>query len=590
MRSSNYPFLADLIAISTRWLVLLGLMAALGMSGGVTLALALALGLMSAWNFFMSILSLANRRLVGHRFINISVDVVGTLGLFVLSGGMKGPVVWAGVLALFSASLYYEVKGGALIGLLITLLEVGWLALSRPAWGPLWLPLTLLAVMNIGAGLVLGFVGKRLVRRLRGLYQKEMNQRKEAELKARQQERSRMRAMYQMTETLSKSLNYQVVLDTALDLSATLMADDPQHPRLLSAVLLFQGAALKVGSARRLGAADLQRSLPAKSGALAEAIRSGSPQHVSAPARDSELGTLMGLQDCNAALCLPLMRGMTAYGVLLYAHTDADFFSTERSEMLEMVGHQAVIAIQNASLYQDLEREKENLVESQEEARKKLARDLHDGPTQSVASIAMRLSIARRLLEQDPAAAADELQKLEDLARRTTKEVRHMLFTLRPLALESDGLAVALQVMAEKMQEVYQQNVSVTVDEAAINELDIPKQSVVFYIAEEAVNNARKHARADEVKISLQYVPRDREFIALEIADNGVGFDVQAVNETYERRGSLGMVNLRERAELVNGYLNIHSAPGHGTRVRVIIPINDAAADRLQRGLVKPAG
>ena len=590
MRSSNYPFLADLIAISTRWLVLLGLMAALGMSGGVTLALALALGLMSAWNFFMSILSLANRRLVGHRFINISVDVVGTLGLFVLSGGMKGPVVWAGVLALFSASLYYEVKGGALIGLLITLLEVGWLALSRPAWGPLWLPLTLLAVMNIGAGLVLGFVGMRLVRRLRGLYQKEMNQRKEAELKARQQERSRMRAMYQMTETLSKSLNYQVVLDTALDLSATLMADDPQHPRLLSAVLLFQGAALKVGSARRLGAADLQRSLPAKSGALAEAIRSGSPQHVSTPARDSELGTLMGLQDCNAALCLPLMRGMTAYGVLLYAHTDADFFSTERSEMLEMVGHQAVIAIQNASLYQDLEREKENLVESQEEARKKLARDLHDGPTQSVASIAMRLSIARRLLEQDPAAAADELQKLEDLARRTTKEVRHMLFTLRPLALESDGLAVALQVMAEKMQEVYQQNVSVTVDEAAINELDIPKQSVVFYIAEEAVNNARKHARADEVKISLQYVPRDREFIALEIADNGVGFDVQAVNETYERRGSLGMVNLRERAELVNGYLNIHSAPGHGTRVRVIIPINDAAADRLQRGLVKPAG
>ena len=590
MRSSNYPFLADLIAISTRWLVLLGLMAALGMSGGVTLALALALGLMSAWNFFMSILSLANRRLVGHRFINISVDVVGTLGLFVLSGGMKGPVVWAGVLALFSASLYYEVKGGALIGLLITLLEVGWLALSRPVWGPLWLPLTLLAVMNIGAGLVLGFVGMRLVRRLRGLYQKEMNQRKEAELKARQQERSRMRAMYQMTETLSKSLNYQVVLDTALDLSATLMADDPQHPRLLSAVLLFQGAALKVGSARRLGAADLQRSLPAKSGALAEAIRSGSPQHVSTPARDSELGTLMGLQDCNAALCLPLMRGMTAYGVLLYAHPDADFFSAERSEMLEMVGHQAVIAIQNASLYQDLEREKENLVESQEEARKKLARDLHDGPTQSVASIAMRLSIARRLLEQDPAAAADELQKLEDLARRTTKEVRHMLFTLRPLALESDGLAVALQVMAEKMQEVYQQNVSVSVDEAAINELDIPKQGVVFYIAEEAVNNARKHARADEVKISLQYVPRDREFIALEIADNGVGFDVQAVNETYERRGSLGMVNLRERAELVNGYLNIHSAPGHGTRVRVIIPINDAAADRLQRGLVKPAG
>ncbi len=590
MRSSNYPFLADLISISTRWLVLLGFTIALGASGDLTTILGIVLGLLAAWNFLMSVLALVNRRLVGHRFINIAVDVIGTLALFILSGGVNGPVVWVGVLALFSASLYYELKGGALTGILITLMEIGWLALARPEWSKLWLPLILLAVMNIGAGLVLGFAGRRLVRRLRGLYQKEMNQRKEAEMKARLQERTRMRTLYQMTETLSKSLNYQVVLDTALDLSVGLMEEEEASTRLLSAILLFQGSALNVGSARRLSPSDMKRSLPAKSGALAEAIRTGSPQHLYSPTRDSELSGLMGLQDCNAALCLPLMRGMSAYGVLLYAHPDANFFTPERREMLEMVGHQAVIAIQNASLYQDLEREKENLVESQEDTRKKLARDLHDGPTQSVSSIAMRLSIARRMLEQNPPAVAEELEKLEDLARRTTKEIRHMLFTLRPLALETDGLAVALQVMGEKMQEVYQQNVSVTVDEAAINELDIPKQSVVFYIAEEAVNNARKHAQADEVTINLQYVPKDHEFILLEIADNGVGFDVQAVNETYERRGSLGMVNLRERAELVNGYLNIHSSPGHGTRVRVIIPINEAAADRLQRGLMKQSG
>lgn len=591
MRSSNYPFLADLISISTRWLVLLGFTIALGISGGLTTILGIVLGLLAAWNFLMSVLALVNRRLVGHRFINIVVDVIGTLALFILSGGVNGPVVWVGVLALFSASLYYELKGGALTGILITLLEIGWLALAHPVWNQLWLPLILLAVMNIGAGLVLGFAGRRLVRRLRGLYQKEMNQRKETEMKARLQERTRMRTLYQMTETLSKSLNYQVVLDTALDLSVGLMEEEEASTRLLSAILLFQGSALTVGSARRLSPTDMKRTLPAKSGALAEAIRTGSPQHVYSPTQDSELSGLMGLQDCNAAFCLPLMRGMSAYGVLLYAHPDANFFTPERREMLEMVGHQAVIAIQNASLYQDLEHEKENLVESQEDARKKLARDLHDGPTQSVSSIAMRLSIARRMLEQgSQESVADELEKLEDLARRTTKEIRHMLFTLRPLALETDGLAVALQVMAEKMQEVYQQNVSVTVDEAAINELDIPKQSVVFYIAEEAVNNARKHAQADEVKISLQYVPKDRDFILLEIADNGVGFDVHAVNETYERRGSLGMVNLRERAELVNGYLNIHSSPGRGTRVRVIIPINEAAADRLQRGLMKQSG
>ena len=80
---------------------------------------------------------------------------------------------------------------------------------------------------------------------------------------------------------------------------------------------------------------------------------------------------------------------------------------------------------------------------------------------------------------------------------------------------------------------------------------------------------------------------QDKEFILLEVADNGAGFDVQAVNQAYERRGSLGMVNLRERADLINGHLNIHSAPGRGTRVRVIIPVNQAAADRLQRGLLR---
>jgi signal transduction histidine kinase len=80
------------------------------------------------------------------------------------------------------------------------------------------------------------------------------------------------------------------------------------------------------------------------------------------------------------------------------------------------------------------------MMDIQEEARKKIARDLHDGPTQSIAAIAMRVNFARRLMERDFKAASEELYKIEELARRTTKEIRHMLFTLRPLVLESQGL------------------------------------------------------------------------------------------------------------------------------------------------------
>ena len=110
---------------------------------------------------------------------------------------------------------------------------------------------------------------------------------------------------------------------------------------------------------------------------------------------------------------------------------------------------------------QDLIEEKERMIEVQEEARKKLARDLRDGPTQSVSAIAMRLNLIRMMLTRAPEKVEDELIRAEDLARRTTKEIRHMLFTLRPLVLESQGLHAALESMAEKMVETFGQNVQI---------------------------------------------------------------------------------------------------------------------------------
>jgi signal transduction histidine kinase len=107
------------------------------------------------------------------------------------------------------------------------------------------------------------------------------------------------------------------------------------------------------------------------------------------------------------------------------------------------------------------------------------------------------------------------------------------------------------------------------------------KQGVIFYIIEEAVNNARKHASAPVIAVSLKLV--ETGISLLEIADNGVGFDVKSVTEAYDKRksSSLGMVNLNERAELVNGLLQIDSTPRRGTKVQVYIPLTEDAADRL---------
>ncbi len=271
---------------------------------------------------------------------------------------------------------------------------------------------------------------------------------------------------------------------------------------------------------------------------------------------------------------------------MLFAHPDPTFFSLERRELMEAISHQAVIAIQNARLFQDLELEKEHIIESQEEARKKLARDLHDGPAQSLAAIAMRVGLARKLLEHDPNTIPAELERIEDLARRTTQEIRHMLFTLRPLLLESEGLESALQAMADKMRETYQQNVILEVDAGVVQQLEISRQTAIFYLAEEAVNNARKHASASEICVRLNPVAHSKSVALLEIEDNGTGFDLAAIQSSYDRRGSLGMVNLRERADLISGLLQINSHPGQGTRVTVYIPLTEEAADELQRGQI----
>ena len=400
----------------------------------------------------------------------------------------------------------------------------------------------------------------------------------------------RLQEVYKLLTTLTATLSYQRVLDKALDLSMVSLTspDDPSADRLVSAVLLFKEEegmkpVLYVAASRRLTRSDLRDTFTAEEGVLKNTIDEGAAILTRSIAKDPELGRIYAFQSCKTAYCIPLRHGLDTFGVLLYAHPEPNYFNVEHREVLDIIGNQAMIAIQNARLYNDLEQEKERMMETQEEARKKLARDLHDGPTQSVAAIAMRVNFARRLIERDTNAASEELYKIEDLARRTTKEIRHMLFTLRPLILESQGLAAALESMAEKMSETFEQKVVLDIDKVIEAELEMGKQGVIFAIVEEAVNNARKYAQAAHIWVRLKSIRKD--IAVLEIQDDGAGFDVGQVDATYENRGSLGLVNMRERTELVNGLINIESAVGKGTHVQVVIPLTEEATERLHRGV-----
>ena len=571
MRRYDSPYVTDWYAASLRWLMLVALMLSLSLRGQLGNPPFWVLTLMLFWNIGMSIIAGMNMRLPYHRYVVLGVDVLlAALYFWSQSTLPGGASIWVGVAPIITGAIYFEMWGAFLSAGLFALLQFISLRFSFSSH----------ITFTLATGLASGLLGRFGMTRLRTTRRKQMD----AEDRRRRAETERLRAIYEMTSNLTATLSYKRVLDSALDLGYNALnpsvdPDDQPDERLVSAVLLFKGDELRVGSARRFTNADFRVILRGTEGVLKRVVDDGEAVFTSDIGYDPELGRIVALRSCSVAYCFPLRSGFNVYGAMLFAHPDTNYFTKERRDLLDIIGRQAVIAVQNASLYQDLVEEKERMVDVQEETRKKLARDLHDGPTQSVAAMAMRINLVRRMMAKTPKDAMDELQKIEELALRTTKEIRHMLFTLRPLILESQGLNAALQAMAEKMRETFSQNVLINVEEEVLENMEMGKQGVIFYLIEEAVTNARKHANAVHIWVRLR--PFETDIALLEIEDDGLGFDVAAVNKSYDQRGSLGMVNLRERTELVSGLLNIDSAPGKGARIQVYLPLTEEAADRL---------
>jgi signal transduction histidine kinase len=580
MRRFDTPYLADWLATSLRWVVLVGLLISLSLRGEMgSLPFGLLL-VMLGWNILNSILAILSIRLkTNHRQIMLGVDFLLAATFFWVEGGLAAASAWVGLVPILTGAVYFEMWGAFLVSVVFAVWQfISSLDQLSNGWNLAALESILVTLL---IGLVCGLGGRLAMRRLRH----ERKTHLDTEERRHRIESERLRAIYELTSTLTATLSYKRVLDSALDLAYTALNPTPDpdeaviDEKLVSAVFLFQGDELRLGSARRFTSADMRVVLRGTEGILKRSFDEGDAILTSDIGYDPELGRIIALRSCTTAYCFPLRSGFNVYGAMLFAHPDPNYFTRERCGLLDIIGRQSVIAVQNARLYQDLVEEKERMIDVQEETRKKLARDLHDGPTQSVAAIAMRINLARRMLKKDHKGTEDELVKIEELAHRTTKEVRHMLFTLRPLILESQGLTAALDAMSEKMRETFAQNVIVNVDESVLEDMEMGKQGVIFYIIEEATNNARKHASALHIWVRLRSF--EKGIALLEIEDDGVGFDVEAVNKSYDQRGSLGMINLRERTELVNGLLTIDSAPGRGTRIQVYIPLTEEAADRL---------
>ncbi len=558
----------DWLVSTVRWTLLAAMLFRLEMDGGLAKHDVLAFGLLAVMggaNALQMMLQFLNYAPTGLPYLSLLVDLALCLWLFQVTGGVAGPLPWIMLYPALTAALRHT----WLVALLVTALCLAAQALLIAATGSGLGTFGLLAALVLLATAGAALAGTQLRQYLKA------HERQEAELRDRkvQAARQHARAIYEMASMVSATLGYEKVLEAALKFGA-LGAEGRamSESAMCCAVLLFDDdrTHLRVSASWRLPPADGKVLCPAEEGLLANVTRTGDYVITDAPGDDPELMQFIGFRACRSLIALPLRVGFDSFGVILYGHAEADFFTEDTRNFLNAMVNQSVVALQNARLYQTLRTEKERIVQVQEEANKKLARDLHDGPTQAVAALAMRANFARRLVERDQRSAADELFKMEELARKTTKEIRHMLFTLRPLILESQGLSAALKQLGEKVRETHAQNVIVEIDPGVDDILEKSRQGVLFYIAEEAVNNAVKHAQAQHIWVRLKL---QNDTLTLEIQDDGVGFNVGAVDSEYDRRSSLGMVNMRERAEMLNGTVRIDSAEGQGTRILIVVPL-----------------
>ncbi|MCK6206037.1 sensor histidine kinase [Bacillus infantis] len=207
------------------------------------------------------------------------------------------------------------------------------------------------------------------------------------------------------------------------------------------------------------------------------------------------------------------------------------------------------------------------IIGAQEEERKRLSREIHDGPAQMMANVMMRSDLVERIYRERGAdEALGEIRSLKKMVRNALYEVRRIIYDLRPMALDDLGLVPTLKKYLQTIEE-YHNSTTITFQNIGEEKRLPPKYEVaLFRMIQESVQNALKHAEAKEIQVKLEI--KKSNAVAV-IKDNGKGFDI---NEKKDE--SFGLIGMRERVELLEGQLSIDSKFNTGTVVLIQIPVN----------------
>lgn len=209
-----------------------------------------------------------------------------------------------------------------------------------------------------------------------------------------------------------------------------------------------------------------------------------------------------------------------------------------------------------------------SIIRAQEEERKRVAREIHDGPAQSMANIVMRAEFCLKLLDINPAKVREELISLQQLVRLSLTDVRKIIFDLRPMVLDDLGLVPAIK----RYLSDYSNQDNTLIEFHSFGQqsrFDTSIEVALFRIIQEIVSNIRKHSMARNAMIKME-VFNDK--LTIFVKDDGIGFNFEEVMSDRENRG-YGLVGMRERVQLLKGEIQITTAPGKGTTIRITVPL-----------------
>lgn len=321
------------------------------------------------------------------------------------------------------------------------------------------------------------------------------------------------------------------------------------------------------------GMALLERRMKKDQGVAGWVVTHGEPLVVNDVSRDErfpgEIEESLGFRSASL-VCVPVTYQGRIIGALeVLNKLSGESFHEDDVDLLTTLASQSATAIENARLYQSLWEQRDRIMVLEEEVRKELAHDLHDGPVQLLSAIVTQFQFIRQVMERAPEQLETQLEDAEKLASKALRQLRSMLFGLRPVALETEGLIPAVRAYVELIRREGEIAVHLNVTE---RREQLPKriEKNVFSIIQEAVTNIRKHARADNIWITIA---SQEGRLLVTVKDDGRGFDLAQVERSYGRRGSLGLLRIRERAEVIGGELAIDSTIGEGTIISLGIPL-----------------